>query len=144
MALVIFNGALTTTFQPTIPSQVKGEKIALDFVVTVANTLTPAGTHAEVQWYPEFTDLDPNAAASQWYRESSEENQGNGNILMVQTIRQFAEYGSVDLSEGTFTFDTQFRRVHAFFRLQVRITTTSADTCSAVIRDPFGVQLQSA
>jgi hypothetical protein len=145
MALQLFSGPLTNAFQPSLPSMVRGDRLVLDFRLTVANTLSPPGTAAVIQWYPEFTWTDPNAASSLWFRETTEENLGAGDVRMSQSVRRFsANANQTNLPPGTYLQDVQFKREHAFFRIQLAVAAGGADTCSATVWDPFGVQLVSA
>jgi len=130
----IFSGPLTNAFQASLPFSMSGENTVFDWSIVVANTVTPPGTAASLEWYPEFTSGDPNAAATLWYRETAEEDLGNGNVRMPKTVRRFTEEGSdVPLAEGTHRLDTQFVRRHNFGRLQLRTAVGSADTCSAAV-----------
>lgn len=143
--LVLFNGLLTNVFQPSLPTAVRNGTVVVDFHVVVANVITPPGTTAVVQWYPEYASADPNAAGTRWYRETTEESLGMGDVRMSQSIRRFTENGNeVDLPPGTYDQDVQLKREHAFVRYQIRVAVGSADACQAELVDPFGTQLQSA
>jgi hypothetical protein len=145
MAFTIFNGSLTNAFQATAPIGVAGENVVFDWFLTVTNTLTPPGTAAQIEWYPEFTSADPNAAGTRWFRETAEEDIGNGEVRMPKTVRRFTENGDdLPLAEGTHALDTQFARKHNFCRLQVRVAAGGADTCQAEILAVLGVQPLSA
>jgi len=145
MALVIFNAPLTNAFQASSPSAVRGDTVVVDFALTVANTISPPGTAASIEWYFEFVDSDPNAAGAPWAREVAEEDLGQGDVRMSAVVRRFAaNAAAANLAPGTYRYSTQFKRVHAFYHLQIRVAAGGADTCSAVVRDPFGVALISA
>lgn len=145
MALALFNGPLTNVFQASLPSQVRGDTVILDFEVTIANTLTPPGTGASVEWYLEFVATDPNAAGALWARELAEEDLGTGDVRMALVIRRFAANAvETQLPPGTHRMSSQFRRSHAFYRVQMRVAAGGADTCRAIVSDPFGIQLISA
>jgi hypothetical protein len=141
MAFSIFNGALTNTYQPTNPVDMAGEHIVLDWALTIANLLTPAGTAATVQFYFEYASTDPNAATTVWYRETTEEDIGNGDVRMNKAVRRFSEQGAdLPLAEGSHQVDMQFNRKHNYFRLQVRTAVGSADNCRAQIWSVLGRQ----
>ncbi len=145
MPLRLFDGPLTNAFQATPPTEVKGRRIVLDFLLTIANTVTPPLTGASIEWYPEFTWTDPNAAGTQWYRETAEEDIGNGDVRMPASVRRFSVQGADGvLPEGIHARDVQLEREHAFVRLQIRVAPGGADTCRATVWAPFGSQLVSA
>jgi hypothetical protein len=145
MSLQLFNGALTNAFQPSSPSAVRNDTIVVDFALAIANVVTPPGTAASIEWYFEFTELDPNAAGATWAREVAEEDVGQGDVRMSFVVRRFAaQAAETDLPPGTYRVSTQFKRAHAFYRVQIRVAAGGADTCSAAVVDPFGTQLQSA
>ena len=143
--LILFNGPLTNAFVPSAPTAVKSEGLVFDFEVEIVNTLTPPGTAAVIEWYPEFTSTDPNAAGSVWFRESTEEVLGAGVVRMSPTVRFFtANANEVNLPPGVHRQDVQLKRIHAFVRIQLRVAAGGADTCRATVWDPFGVALISA
>jgi hypothetical protein len=145
MSFTLFVGPLTNVFRPSAPSAVRAEHIVLDFALAIANTVTPPGTAASIEWYFEFVETDPNAAGALWAREVAEEDLGTGDVRMAEVVRRFAASGAeTGLAPGSYRFNTQFKRVHAFYRFQIRTAVGSADTCTAMVRDPFGVQLISA
>lgn len=145
MALQLFNGVLTNAFQPSIPSAVRGDSVVVDFALSIVNTATPPGTGASIEWYFEFTEIDPNSPAATWAREVAEEDVGQGDVRMSAVVRRFANtLAENNLPPGAYRFSTQFKRVHAFYRLQLRVAAGGADTCTATATDPFGTQLQSA
>lgn len=143
--MILFNSPLTAAFQASQPGAVRAEHIVLDFTLSIANTVTPPGTAASVEWYLEFTETDPNAAGTVWAREVAEEDIGTGDVRMAVVVRRFATtLAETGLPPGTYKLSTQFKRIHAFYRVQIRTAVGSADTCTAIVNDPFGVQLQSA
>lgn len=143
--MILFDGPLTNAFQVSQPGAVRAEHIALDFTLDIANTGTPPGTAASIEWYLEFTATDPNAAGATWAREVAEEDVGTGDVRMAVVVRRFAAtLAETSLPPGTYKLSTQFKRIHAFYRVQIRTAVGSADTCTAIVNDPFGVQLQSA
>ena len=145
MALVLFNGPLTNAFAASSPSAVRGDTVVVDFALSIVNTITPPGTAASIEWYFEFVDSDPNAAGAPWAREVAEEDLGRGDVRMSAVVRRFAANAAeTNLPPGTYRYSTQFKRVHAFYRVQLRVAVGGADTCSAAVRDPFGVALISA
>ena len=138
MTIQIFNGKLTTSFQPTQAYMLVGETAVFDFDLVVANIAVP-GTPARVEWYAEYTSADPNAVATKWYRELAEEDIGNGDVRMPVVVRRFSTNGGdAPLSEGTYAFDAQFTRKHNFVRLQVRVAPAGADNCTLRVNVPFG------
>jgi hypothetical protein len=126
---LVNNLLLTNVFQASQPFEIVGEHIVLDMSVVVANVAAP-GTPARVEWYPEFTSADPNAAGTVWYQETTEEDIGNGDVRMNKAVRRFSEHGAdLPLAEGTHRLDQQFSRKHDYCRLQMRVSVGSADAC---------------
>jgi hypothetical protein len=112
---IIFDAPLTANFQPSLPILIGTEKVVLDFKLIVA-----VRSVVQIQWYPEFAHDDPSAVNTEWYREMAEEDLGNGDVRMPPSIRRFSTYGAdADLPTGTYYFDTQFKRTHKFFRIQI-------------------------
>jgi len=128
MAATIFSGPLTNVFVPTQPFVIVADCAVLDFQLTI-----PANT-VQVQWYPEFTSGNPLAASTLWYRETAEEDLGNGDVRMPPSVRRFSTYGAdADLPTGVYRFSVQLIKKHNFCRLQIL-----GNTASAVISIPFG------
>ena len=128
MAVTLFNSMLGANFVPTLPLLIAGEKVVLDFqlIVTAAT--------AKIEWYPEFTSDNPFAVTTIWYRETAEEDIGNGDVRMPISIRRFSNQGAdTNLATGTYYLDAQFRRSHNFTRIQIRGTGSVA-----VVIAPFG------
>ena len=112
---ILFNAPLTAAFQPSLPILIPGEKVVLDFKLVIVS----AGL-VRVQWYPEFTSDNPGDPNAEWYRETAEEDLGNGDVRMPSSIRRFSTEGvDADLPSGTYFFDTQFKRSHKFCRIQL-------------------------
>ena len=144
MALTIFKGSLTTSFQASSPFTIVGENIVLDMAIVVANIAVP-GTAGRIEWYYEFATTDPNAATTTWYREVSEEDIGNGDVRMNEVVRRFAvNAADAPLTEATHNLDMQFNRRHNFGRIQIRVAPGGADNCSATVLSVFGSQPLSA
>jgi hypothetical protein len=113
---------------------VAGKEVVLDFLLTIP------GGGVKVEWYLEFaTGVDslgqPLAMANWvWYRETSEEDIGNGDVRMNEVIRRFSPLGSdAVLPAGVHALDAQFSRTHAFARIQIR-----GNTATAQVSTPFG------
>jgi hypothetical protein len=130
--LILFNYMpLTANFQPSSSILIKSDTVVLDF-----DLIVPGPGTAKVEWYPEFTFENPLDASTVWYRESAEEDIGNGDVRMPFSIRRFSTNGAdADLPAGTYHVDVQFKRIHAFCRVQIR-----GLGCTARIRAPFGEQ----
>jgi hypothetical protein len=144
MSITLFNGLLTNAFQPTQGFLLAGENIVLDMTAVVAS-VPPAATRARIQFYLEYTTQDPNAATTPWFREVAEEDVGNGDVRMSKVVRRFAEYGSdADLAVGTHRLNMQFTRKEGFARLQVAVTTPSANACTLKVEAVFGTTPLSA
>lgn len=111
--ITIFDAPLTTSFQASSPVLMQDKHVALDFLIVVT-------VLAAVEWFLEFTGEDPNAAASQWYREIAEEDNGGGQTDMPIAVRTFRAAGGTNLPAGTHPLDAQFQKVHKFFRVQIR------------------------
>ena len=122
---------LTANFQPTGSILIKGDVVVLDFDI-----LVPGLGAARVSWYPEFTFENPLDASTLWYCETAEEDIGNGDVRMPPSIRRFSTNGAdADLPTGTYHFDVQFKRIHAFCRVQIRGLGSTVR-----VRAPFGEQ----
>jgi hypothetical protein len=127
MPTLLFNSVLGAAFVPTSPVFVVGRKVVLDFAVT-----TPGGV--KVEWYPEYTDGNPFDLATVWFRETSEEDIGNGDVRMNEVIRRFSPNAADGvLAAGTHNLDVQLQRTHAFCRLQMRGTGVTVR-----LTTPFG------
>ena len=134
MSARIFNGPLTAAFQPSNLILVAGKEIVLDFLLSIPN----GGVN--VEWYLEYTtglssSGQPLAAANWvWYRETSEEDIGNGDVRMNEVIRRFSPSGSdAALPAGVHALDAQFTRTHAIARIQIR-----GNGATAQVTAPFG------
>ena len=126
---VIFNAALTASFQPSRPIIIVAEKVVLDFKLVINSR-----SAVQVQWYPEFTMDNPASPTAEWYRETAEEDLGNADARMPPSIRRFSTQGAdADLPTGTYYFDTQFKRTHGFVRIQIL-----GFGCTAKVTAPFG------
>jgi hypothetical protein len=143
--LILNNALLTNAFQASQPFSIVGDNIVLDFTIVVANVAAP-GTPAQVEWYPEYTSADPNAVGTGWFRETSEEDIGNGDVRMNLVVRRFATNGAdAPLPDAaTYRLDTQFSRKHNYCRIQIRVTAASADACRASILSVLGLAPLSA
>lgn len=130
VSVQLFNGTLTPSFQPTKPLLLADGTVALAFLVVVTG-----GIAASVDFYLEYTDGDPNAAATQWFREVDEQDVGLGVISMSQTIRTFQLNDGGNLPAGMYGFSPQFKRLAQFVRVQIR---ASAGTATAQVTAPFG------
>lgn len=128
MAVRLFNAALGAAFAPSSALLISGNKVALDFQLTVT-------TLAQIEWYPEFTSDAPSSVTTIWYREVAEEDIGNGDVRMPKAIRRFTEFGGALLASGTHNLSVQLERTHQIFRLQMRIVAGAA---SAQVWAPFG------
>lgn len=114
MGVLLINQTLGAAFAPSAPLQISGEAVVLDFTITV-----PAGPGVNVEWYPEYTSENP--ATGNYFREVSEEDVGKGDVRMSGVIRRFTQFNSdAALAAGTYRFNVQLRRQHAFVRLQLR------------------------
>jgi hypothetical protein len=126
--VTLFNSILGANFVASSPLLISGEKVVLDFQLNVT-----AAT-AKVEWYPEFTSGNPFAPTTIWYRETAEEDIGNGDVRMPLSIRRFSNQGAdTDLATGVYNLDAQFRRSHNFVRIQIRGTGAIASVLA-----PFG------
>jgi hypothetical protein len=144
MPVLLFNGLLTNTFQPTAAFLLTGETLVLHFGATVANIAVP-GTPGRIEFYFEYTLADPNAVGTVFDREVSEEAIGNGDVRMSLVVRRFSPYGvDAPLPEGTYNVRLPFARKDGFGRLQVRVAAGGADNCSANISAIFGSSPLSA
>jgi hypothetical protein len=126
----LFNGTLTGSFQPSRGLLVANDALVLTFLVVASG-----GTAANVSFYLEFTDGDPNDRATQWFREVDEQDAGSGVIAMSQAVRAFQLNNGGNLPAGTYGFSTQFTRLAQFARVQIRV---AAGAATVQIRAPFG------
>lgn len=142
--ITLFQGPVTNVYQPSQPTEVVGGKLVLDFTLVIANIAVP-GTRGTVAWYLEYTDGDPHAAATAWYRETSEELMGEGDVKHPAVVRRFTDTGADQgLAEGTHRRDIQLRREHAFYRIQICVLAGGADNCNATVLAPFTNAVRSA
>lgn len=148
MMILLNNALLTTTFQASAPFGLVGDHVVLDSIIVVANTgAQPPGTPAQVEWYPEFTFDDPNSTTARWFRETAEEDLGNGDVRMPKTVRRWSENGDdLPLATGTHNLDAQFSRKHNYCRIQIRVSAApvSADACRASLFAVIGSDVLSA
>lgn len=144
MTTKIFDAALTdatlpgpTGFLATTPLLMVGSDahVSLDFLFTIAGGATG------VVWYLEFTEDDPNAAATVWAREIAEEDGGGGVVDMPVVVRRFRAHGAViaDLPNGEHNLSAQFLRKHKYFRVQVGIITGGGGVARMQIFAQFGL-----
>jgi hypothetical protein len=136
MSVTLFNSPLTTTFQATSPLMVLGETVSCNFTVTVANTGT--ALLGRIEFYAEYTDLDPLDVSSRWWQELSETNAGSGDVVMAKTIRRFTENGGANLAVASHHMNVVLLKKAQFMRFQIRQATALADACTARIDAVFG------
>lgn len=127
VSVELFNGALGAAFAPTRYLLLSGERLALDFDITVA------GAPATVEWFMEFTSQNPSDPATSWHREVAEEDIGGGVTHMPVVVRDFAA-----LAAGTTRLSAQFIRAHDFVRLQMRAAVGAVPNLA--VTAPFGSQ----
>ena len=126
---LLFNGPLTANFQSSQPLLIEGDRVVLDFVLNI-----PGPGPVSVQWYPEFTKLNPYDLATPWFRETAEEDLGNGDVRMPLSIRRFSTQGAdASLPAGVYYLDAEFRRIHMFCRIRIL-----GLGCTAQVFAPFG------
>jgi hypothetical protein len=130
MAVQLFNALLTANFAASSPLLITSKEVVLDFLLTI-----PAGPGVNVEWYPEYTDGVPlPPTASEWFRETSEEDIGNGDVRMNEVIRRFSPWDAdAVLPAGVHKLNVQLRRTHGFVRIWIR-----GDTAVARITASFG------
>jgi hypothetical protein len=117
----ILNAVLSPVFVPSAALLLEGDHLTLDFLFDANGT---------VQWYLEFTGGDPNDAATQWYREVSEESAGGGAVAMAPVVRTFT------VTAVSRALSTQFVRKHKLARVQI---SASIGTPRAMVFAPFGL-----
>jgi hypothetical protein len=134
----IFDSVLSTSFEPSEPFLIGGDKVTLDWAIEVTGA---EDATARVEWYLEFTSADPNDAATLWYREPAEQNSvGTGDVAMPKVVRRWQENDGTDLAVGTHHLSAQMSRSHDFCRVQARVATGDA---SAQIDSVFGADAVS-
>lgn len=113
-ARIIFNGPLIANFRASQPIVISAEQVVLDFEIVVGRA------PVSVQWYPEYCSEYPYDTATRWFRETAEEDIGNGDVRMPFTIRRFTVQGADNpLPTGTYRFTVQLKRAHMFCRIQI-------------------------
>ncbi len=135
--LLIYNAALTTSYQASTPIVLAGDQISLDFAITVA-----AGADAAIQWYLEYTD-NPVGSSAVWYRETAERlSATTGTVSMPLAVRTFLdEAGNALPAAASYLLNAQFIRKHKNYRVQIK---ASAGTVSAVqIYSNFGAAVNA-
>jgi len=126
---------LTANFQASGAALIKNESIVLDFDLSF-----PGPGTVRVEWYLEFTAGNPFDASTLWYRETAEEDIGNGDVRMPLALRRFSTQGAdADLPAGAYHYNVQLRRIHAFCRVQIR-----GLGCTVRVSAPFGEQPRPA
>ena len=127
---VIFNGVLGAVFAPTQPIVMIGERVTMDFDVTVTANDT------KIDWYLEFSEDLSDLLNNPWRREIAEEDVGNGITWMPKVIRTLTEEGNQNgLDIGVHHVSAQMLRSHKFARMQLRASSGSA---SVRVVAPFG------
>jgi hypothetical protein len=130
VGLQLFTGTVPAAFAPTKPLQLAGDALSLLWLIT-----TTGMTSAEIEFYLEFTDGNPNDPSADWFREVDEVDSGNGTVAMAAVIRTFQVNGGGNLPAGVYKLSTQFTRRAQFARIQLRI---AAGAATATITAPFG------
>ena len=117
MSTKIFDAALTTSFVASKPLLMVGgaANVSLDFLFEIITAATG------VLWFLEYTDADPNVAATQWFREVAEEDNGGGAVDMPVVERRFRANGGADLAVDDHALSVQFVRKHLYYRVQLAI-----------------------
>lgn len=122
VAIQLLNAALTGSFQASQPFLIEAERGALDIALVVT-------VGATVEYYMEYTDGDPKAAATTWYRELAETVAATGVITNAIAVRQIVANGGGNMAPGTYNVAINIDRKRAYARLQMRAsagTVTSA------------------
>jgi hypothetical protein len=120
--LVLFNGRVPSSFTPSKFTTIVAKKVTLRFLVTVT------GSPTELQWYLEF-----GGDKSTWFRETAEEDQGDGDVQMPTVIRTVT-LGGANLPVGTTAVSMQFQRDEQLFRVQLKC----AGTATVKLTTPYG------
>ena len=115
------------------------DHVSLDFLFTILTAATG------IVWYQEFTDGDPNATATTWYREVAEEDTGGGVVNIPVVVRRFRTNGAVitDLPAGTHALSAQFVRKHKYFRAQMAFVAGGGTVSSMQVFAEFGAVANS-
>lgn len=130
-SLVIFNGTLGAVFTPTQPIVMIGERVTMDFDVTVTVNDT------KIDWYLEFSEDLSDLLNNPWRREIAEEDIGNGVTWMPKVVRTLTDYGNQNgLDIGVHNLSAQMLRSHKFARMQLRASSGAA---SVRVVAPFGL-----
>ena len=111
--------------------------ISLDFLFEIITAATG------VLWFLEYTDADPNVAATQWFREVAEEDTGGGAVDMPVVERRFRANGGADLGVATHGLSVQFVRKHEYYRVQVAIAAAGGAVTRMRVFAQFGAAANS-
>jgi len=126
MSVTLFNGPLTGSFQPTKAIAIVAQKLTLDCA------LVTSGGPTTVQWYVEFADTP----TGPWFRETTQEDAGKGQVLMPAVVRTFADNNSTNLADGTHNLDVQLPLQQRLARLQLAV---GSGVAKVKITAPFGL-----
>lgn len=118
MNIQLFKGPLTGSFKPSTPFLIVAGEFALDWKIVASSGPTT------LEWYLEFGPS--NQATGPWHQETAEEDNSKGVVLMPAVVRTFANNNSTTLSDGTWYFDTEFKRKAQFARVQMRVSAGAA------------------
>ena len=118
MSITIFKRALTSSFQASGPVTLKSQALTLLWDLNI--TEIDPGT--DIEFYLEYTDGDPNDAATIWFPEVDEQDAGAGVVTMSAVLRTFQANGGGGggIPLGPFRAETLFTRKAQFARVQVR------------------------
>ncbi len=137
----IFDATLSDDFEPSEPFLLTAGRATLDFELNVTDGDTDDDPTCKIEWYLEFTSVDPNAAGSKWYREVAEQNlPGPGTTDMPLVVRVFRTALGALLPIGELNVSAQLTRSHDYCRVQIRAATGAA---RARILSVFGAVAQT-
>ena len=121
---ILFNGKVSSGFTPSKAIFVSAKRVVLRFLVTVSGAPTP------VQFYMEFSG-NP---SGQWFRETAEEDQGDGVVEMPAVVRTLTPSGGGNLPVGVTAVSMQFVRDEQFVRMQL----ACAGNATVKLTTPYG------
>lgn len=122
--LVLFNGKVPSSYTPSKATFVSGRRVVLRFLITVIGSPTPVTCYLEFAGNPK----------QQFFRETAEEDQGNGAVKMPAVVRTLAAAGGGSLPVGVTALNMQFLRDEQFVRVQL----ACAGNATVKLTTPYG------
>lgn len=132
MSLQLLDAALTNAFQASSPFLIDAERGALDITLVVSVAAT-------VEWYFEYTDTNPNASTTTWYRELAESVAATGVVTMAEAVRQIVANGGGNLGIATHNVAATIDKRRVYARIQMRASVGTVTRARVIIEKALPV-----